>query len=61
MFITELIIHLFVFREISEKIILTQPCRYLEMQEILEEPVEVASGTQEGGKGAPKVCMSLKG
>lgn len=59
---TKVIIHLF-FREILERTILTQPCRYLEMQGILGELVEVASGTPEGGKEAPKVrvrvCLCL--
>lgn len=54
----KVIIHLF-FREILERTILTQPCRYLEMQVILGGPVEVASGTPEGGKEAPKVRVSV--
>lgn len=55
---TKVIIH-FSFREVLERTILTQPCRYLEMQEILGEQVAVASGIPEGGKEAPKVCLRL--
>lgn len=49
----------FSFRETSERTISTQLCRCWETQGILGAAAEGASGTQEDGKAALKVCMCV--